>query len=97
MWKGSGFSNYLWGSSSDSYYVGNPANDQNDPTYNNTNQSNNVAWWANSGYNGYDNCNSPQSGDSNDYNLAAGLFSTFQNTISSMSFFKSGTSCSSWN
>lgn len=97
MWKSSGFQNYLWGGNTNVSYVGNAYNDQNDSTYNNTNQSNNVAWWANSGYSGYDNCNSPQSGDSNDYNLATGLFSTFQNTISSMSFFKSGTYCSSWN
>jgi len=97
MWSSSGFSNFLWGSDVTTSYVGNSYNDRNDSTYNNTNQSNNVAWWADSNYGGYDNCNSPQSGDSNDYNLATGLISTFQNTISSMSFFKTGTGCSSWN
>jgi len=97
MWSSSGYSNYLWGDNVNSSYVGSSYNDQNDSTYNNTNQSNNVAWWADSGYGGYDNCNTPQSGESNDYNLATGPFSTFQNTISAMSFFKTGTSCSSTN
>jgi hypothetical protein len=97
MWSSSGFTTYLWGNDVTTSYVGNSYNDQNDSTYDNTNQSNNVAWWADSGYSGYDNCNTPQSGDSNDSNLSTGLFSTFQNTISSMSFFKTGTTCSSTN
>lgn len=98
MWSSSSFTNWLWADKVNSTYVGTPYNDKNDSTYNNTSVGNDAAWYANSNYGGYVNCNTPQSGDSNDYNLSTGGLSTFQNTISSMKFFVNGSmSCSSWN
>lgn len=98
IWVNSNYNGYLWGSPNKTN-LPSVDNDRNDSTYDNTAGHNNTSWWANGGWNGYNNCNFPQVGTPDDHALKTGLFSTFQNTISSLSWFPHGEGdfCSSYN